>query len=72
MRNQLNIKLDGERLDALKVYAASVGLTPSEAARVAIGEYLARHDETRGKEFAERYLQAKKDAIEAAKGGEKK
>jgi hypothetical protein len=71
MRNQLNIKLDGALLDALKVYASSVGLTPSEVARVAIGEYLVRHDEARGKEFAERYLQAKA-AIATTKGGEKK
>jgi hypothetical protein len=46
MRNQLNIKLDGDMLDALKVYASSVGLTPSEVARVAIGEYMqGRHTE---------------------------
>jgi antitoxin component of RelBE/YafQ-DinJ toxin-antitoxin module len=39
-RKQLNIKLDGELLARMRELAESLGITVSELARVAVGEYL--------------------------------
>ncbi len=44
MRNQLNIKLAEAQLTQLRAHAASLGLSASELARVAIGEYLLDHE----------------------------
>ncbi len=44
MRDQINVRLNAEQKTRLQARAKALGLTASEVARIAIGEYLERRE----------------------------